>query len=205
MEETQAQKRDEDRLNKKMSMIQNPSSMVILFRSRECRAAIGTIYGFDRAMNKIRNMAGMFMPIEQATDYQEKAANYIVLLEETIKGFFRGGDFDIYRIGQYKSQAAKQILASESYSSVIIPRAPEAEKICRLLEQLDPILANVKQISDFSKTGPIIKKTAEVMFQFHHLTEELSKAAGIDYRPSKGMEALVRTRQEREEKEVVLE
>ena len=184
-----------------MSMIQNPSSMVILFRSRECRAAIGTIYGFDRAMNKIRNMAGMFMPIEEAMDYQEKAANYIVLLEETIRGFFGGGDFDIYRIGQYKNQAAKQILASESYSSVIIPRAPEAEKICRLLEQLDPILANVKQISDFSKTGPIIEKTAEVMLQFHLLTGELSKAAGIDYKPSKDMGALARTRQESKKKD----
>lgn len=193
METQNNQTQDDERLERKLKQAENPGSMVLAFRSRECMAVISTLFCFDKAVSRLRWNAGLQIPMDQAAELLDRVQEFAGDFEGAIAQVNGGAFYDL--IGnRYEDLTTKRILANKRNATVFFPRTEEGDKVARYLKNLDPNPFLAKSGSlDFARTAAMLKKVYEVMLlKFHEITETLCETTQIEYRPSKALAMYLR-------------
>lgn len=190
MDVPSTQSQVDERLERKLKQAENPGSVVMAFRSRECMAVISTLFSFDKAVSRLRWIAGLQIPMDKATELLDGVKAFTGNFEGIVTEVNGGTFYDL--IGsRYEDLTTKRILANKRNATVFFPRTEEGDKVARLLKNLDPNLFLAKSGSlDFARTAGMLKKVYEVMLlKFHEITETLCETTQIEYRPSKALTA----------------
>jgi len=181
-------------IERKLRLVENPSSLIIAPRTREGHMMAKIIFVFDRMVNQIRLKAGTYIPIADVTTSLKNVKIFMSRFETLLR--FLGDDnyagtADSPRYS-WENPETRKILAAKRTTYVFLPKTEEGRQAALTLKRFDPLLLQFRATcTDFEKAEKILDSVTGTIFAFHNLTTELSSLAKVQYRTPKGLSAIV--------------
>lgn len=173
----------EEVLKRRLRIIENPQSIVLVPRTREGMILADLTLALDRGVGRIREDSGTFLPVDKVVVSLKKVDEFTREFSDFINSTFSDGS----EIAVYETFEAKKTLASLKRAIVFNPRSLEGKEMARMVKRLDPALVALRNTcTDFSKTEKVFKKLIELIIKFDSLVKELYALLGSSYR-SPGM------------------
>lgn len=177
-------------IERKMRLVENPSSLVIAPRTREGHMMAKIIFVFDKVVNQIRLKAGTYIPIEDVTASLKNVRTFISRFEAALKSLGDdnyAGTADSSRY-TWENPETRKILAAKRTTYVFLPKTEEGRQAALILKRFDPLLLQFRATcTDFEKAQKILDSIIGTISDFHRLTVELSSLANVQYRAPKGL------------------
>lgn len=177
---------------RKMRQVEDPSSIVLDPKSRECHVLVRVMFVFNRAVVKIRMKAGLSIPtdkvdesLRQAEEFNQRLVLLTGMLSEMSSNPYGTGSY------QYETPEMKRLLAAKRSSYVFIPGTEESKKVAMHIKRIDPLLQYIrKTCTDFERAAAPINRAIQTVIDFNSLTQQLTKTARLKYEYTKGLLAL---------------
>lgn len=179
-------------IERKVAIARMPESIVIAPKVRECHFMIKILFGFDRAVNKLRMHAGLHIPVAEVAA-QMKRINGVIEQFNAVAKSLGDDNYSGFSVrGMSMPDATKEALARKFSTYVFVPRTEEAKTVTNYIRMIDSGLLQLKTTcTDFSKTDKLFRSVISLIREFHTLCEEISKSTNIEYRPPKGLKSLL--------------
>jgi len=177
-------------VERKLRLVEDPSSIVIAPKTREGHILAKILFGFDRGVGRLRMKTGTYIKIQDAIICFRQTETMIVRFNEFTSSLGDGkGVLGVPIYGEDPS--TKLALAKRPTAYVIIPRSNEGKEVANLIKRLDPALLQFRNAcTDFSKTEEIFLKLIGLISDFDILTDQISSLAGTSYDHPRDLGAL---------------
>lgn len=176
----------EEIINRKLRFSENPSSIVLAPKTKEGHVLTKILFGFDRAVGRIRLSTGTYISVQDAVGALKKGSEIVASFKEVTSLLGDGGGF----YGAFfEDLETKRMLARKPTTYILIPKSNEAKEIALLIKRFDPLLLQFKNTcTDFSKSEELFGKISDLIKRFDSLARELSLLAKTPYESPKHIE-----------------
>ena len=189
-------------IERKLRLLENPSSMVIAPRTREGHLMTKILFGFDKAVNQVRLKAATYIPIKDVTASLKDVENFISRFEAAVRSLgddnYSGyADNNLYR-GR-ENPETKKALAERRTTYVFLARTEEGREIAVMLKRFDPLLLKFRATcTDFTKSKKVFDAVIDAIKDFNSLTVSLSSLAKVQYRIPERLSAITNNSAEKQ-------
>lgn len=177
-------------IERKLRLVENPSSIVIAPKTREGHTFVKILFAFDRAVSRIRLRAGTYIKVQDAVSCLKQAEGFIASLNELILSLGDGrAAFGSY----FEDPETKKMLAGRLSTYIILPRTSEGKEVALMIKRLDPAILQFRSIcTDFARSEEILKNLIETIMNFDMMVQGLSSLASIPYDPPRDLGTLLK-------------
>ena len=177
--------------DRKVRMVnENPKAIVLAPKTREGHMTVKMLFGFDRAVNTIRQKAGTGIALEKVAGYIHAAQEFTDRCTQLSLSLSDGNGNQSFHQYETPEQRMAQALKRSSY--VIDPRTEEGRKMAMLIKRIDPLLVQYRATCmDFMQGAAAIMNVLKLVGDFNTLTKTLSAAAKTEYVEPKGIKILL--------------
>ncbi len=177
-------------IERKLRLVENPSSIVIAPKTREGHTFVKILFAFDRAVSRIRLRAGTYIKVQDAVACLKQAEGFITRLNELILSLGDGrGVWGSY----FEDLETKKMLAGKVSTYVILPRTSEGKEVALMIKRLDPAILQFRSIcTDFARSEDILRNLTETIMNFDMMVQRLSSLASIPYTTPRDLGTLLK-------------
>jgi hypothetical protein len=192
--EKDRRERIQERISRKLSLIEDPNSVIVSPLTREGQILLRMTYGFDRVLARLRRNFGTQFDLAETVERMKKVEEFMNEFRDFVNG--SGGIF----LGFYETPEMKKAMAQRRNSRVINPRNNEGKEIALLIKRLDPMLYQFRSTcTDFQKLEEVVNRVVRIILKFDTLVSELSSFVGADYEAPPELSSLKRKFMKEEE------
>jgi hypothetical protein len=177
---------------RKIRMLEDPSAIMFLARTREGRMMAKIVSPFDRLVNSVRMRAGTTIPVEKAVELLREVENFTQRLGELERSLSAGVSLPHGTGGvSYETPESKMLMAENDSSYVYLPRSEESKKMVHIIKRIDPMLMQYRTVcTDLERASDAIMKTVKAVVEFHNLTQKIADLAKAEYIHPKGIKSM---------------
>jgi len=169
----------QERISRKLSLIEDPNSIIISPMTREGHILLRMTFGFDRVLGQLRRNFGTQFDLVETIEKMKKVEEFMNEFKEFVNS--SSGNGGIF-LGFYETPEMKKAIAQRRNSRVINPRNNEGKEIALLIKRFDPMLYQFRSTyPDFQKLEEVVNRVLKIILKFDSLISELSSFVGTDY------------------------